>query len=58
MMHGQGCKMGGKHMEGKAGEGCMSGKKQMDDKSGDCCKMKGEKKMEAHECQKAAEEKK
>jgi hypothetical protein len=45
-------------MEGKAGEGCMSGKKQMDDKSGDCCKMKGEKKMEAHECQKAAEEKK
>ena len=31
MMHGQGCKMGGKHMEGKAGE---------------CCKMKQEKKME------------
>ena len=69
MMHGHGCMMGGKHMQAKDGkccmagamkhgQGCMKGKKQMDGKSGECCKMKGEKKMDPAQCQKAVEEKK
>jgi len=52
---GMGCGMAGGMMHGK---GCMMGRKHMEGKSGACCKMKGEKKMEAGQCQKAVEEKK